>query len=527
MGEVNVKSGELFYHWPVGACEDAVRFESCDQLGNDSYDVVIVGAGVAGCALAYKLSLLDVSVLVLDKRHDVGAGTSKANSAIIHTGFDDQPGTLSSELVTSASRAWPELAQRLKIPLLPIGGLLLATDDAQQRQLDGIQTRAFANGVDDVQRLSKAEVSAIEPAAAPQVRGGLLVPRESLGDPFTTSVAYAEVALANGVDFVLGVSITEVAHMPSGLKRLKSPEGHGFTGRVIVNMAGLGSRALADAYGGQPFDIHPRRGQFLLFDACARDAIQHILLPVPTQKTKGVIVSPTIYGNLLAGPTAEDLPLDCPAATDTTIEGLQSVLAGGCQLYPELAKQPVISVYAGARCACDQGNYLVRYNDGLSGVVTVTGVRSTGLTGSIALAEYLVDGIRHECGLSLPPKAGAVDQRDASCWPGWWRPPYDDPARVAARPSYGRITCFCENISEGEVVDALDSPLKPRTLDGVKRRTRAMMGRCQGFDCHPAICEIFSRHCGIPLEKLTKSGPGSEILSPAAQRAARSDGQIS
>jgi glycerol-3-phosphate dehydrogenase len=516
---MNVRPGDILYNWPAGACEEAIRFESSDQLGNDSYDVIIVGAGVTGCALAYKLSLLNVSVLVLDKRHDVGAGTSKANSAIIHTGFDEKPGTLSSELVTSASRTWPELAQRLKIPLLPIGGLLLATDDEQERQLDDIQTRAFANGVDDVQRLSMDEVQAIEPAVTPQVRGGVLVPRESLGDPFTTSVAYAEVALANGVDFVLGVSIREVESIPSGLKRLKSPEGHCFAGRVIVNMAGLGSRALADAYGGESFDIHPRRGQFLLFDACSRDAIQHILLPVPTLKTKGVLVSPTIYGNLLAGPTAEDLPLDCPEATDTTIEGLKAVLTGGCQLYPELAKQPVISVYAGARCACDQGNYLVRYNDGLPGIVTVTGVRSTGLTGSIALAEHVLHGIELKCGLALTPKAGAVDQRDSSCWPGWWRPPYDDPSRVAARSSYGRITCFCESISEGEIIDALDSPLKPRTLDGVKRRTRAMMGRCQGFDCNPSVCEILSKHCGIPLEMLTKNGPGSKILSPAAQLA--------
>jgi len=508
-------AGELFYHWPVGSCEEELRFRSPDQLRKNPYDVIIVGAGVAGCALAYKLSLSNVSVLVLDKRHDVGAGTSKANSAIIHTGFDDQPGTLSSELVTTSSRAWPELAERLKIPLLPMGGLLLATDDEQERQLDAIGARAIANGVDDLLRLSAAEVRDREPAVTQQVRGGLFVPRESLGDPFTTTVAYAEVALANGVDFVFGISISAVKGGPDNFKQLQTRTGHCFTGGVIVNMAGLGSRALADAYGGDPFDIHPRRGQFLLFDACSRQAIRHILLPVPTSKTKGVLVSPTIYGNLLPGPTAEDLPLDCPEATDTTLEGLESVLAGGRQLYPDLARQPVIAVYAGARCVCDQGNYLVRYNDGIPGIVTVTGVRSTGLTGSIALAEHVANGIREQCQLRLTPRAGAVDHRAPTCWPGWWRPPYDDAARVTARPNYGRITCFCENISEGEIVDAFDSPLKPRTLDGVKRRTRAMMGRCQGFDCAPAVCELLSRHCGIPLGKITKKGPGSEVVAPA------------
>jgi glycerol-3-phosphate dehydrogenase len=453
---------------------------------------------------------------VLDKRHDVGAGTSKANSAIIHSGFDEKPGTLSSELVTSASRTWPALAQRLKIPLLPIGAMLLAIDDQQARLLDEITARAYANGVDDVQRISTDEVRRLEPAATTQVRGGVLVPRESLGDPFTTSVAFAEVALANGVDFVLGVSIVAVESHSTTLTQLQSPEGHRFSGRAIVNMAGLGGRALADAYGGGEFDIHPRRGQFLLFDACSRAAIQHILLPVPTQKTKGILVSPTVYGNLLAGPTAEDLPLDCPTATDTTIEGLQAVMAGGCQLYPDLAQQPVISMYAGARCACDQGNYLIRYNDRLPGVVTVTGVRSTGLTASIALAEYVSQGLQRECGVSLSPKAGSVDHRDSSHWPGWWRHPFDDPPRVAASANYGRITCFCENISAGEILDALDSPLKPRTLDGIKRRTRALMGRCQGFDCSPSVCEMLSAHCKIPLERVTKNGPGSEILSPSA-----------
>ncbi len=228
-------------------------------------------------------------------------------------------------------------------------------------------------------------------------------------------------------------------------------------------------------------------------------------------------MTPTIYGNLLAGPTAEDLPLGCRAATDTTAEGLADVLSGGCRLYPELARQPVISTYAGARCACDQGSYIVRYNDGIPGVVTVTGVRSTGFTGSIALAEHLIHGMQSECDVSLSERAGAIDERDDSCWPGWWRHPYDNHERVVDRPEYGRITCFCENISEGEIVDALDSPLTPRTVDGIKRRTRALMGRCQGFDCNPAVCELISTHTGIRLEKITKRGPGSEILSSMAR----------
>ncbi len=509
--------GKAYYNWPEGACEEEIRFRSSKQLANEPYDVIVVGAGVVGCALAYRLSRYDLSVLVVERLHDVGEGTSKANTALMHIGYDEQPGSLEARLVTAAARLWPSLAEKLKIPLDPIGGIVVATDDDQARLLEGIHATALANGADDVQVLSAAEVRDIEPLISPDVRGGLYVPRESIGDPFTASIAFAEVALANGVDFVFGVSIVGVEAGSGAVTDLHSSDGHRFRSRLVVNVTGLGSRRLADAYGGGPFDIHPRRGQFLLFDKSARAAVRHILLPVPTPKTKGVLVTPTVYGNLLAGPTAEDLPLDAPDATSTTIEGLQAVLAGGRRLYPGLAEQPIIGTYAGARCACDQGSYLIRYNDGRPGIVTVTGVRSTGFTGSITLGDHLIEGMVEHCGLELSNDSEAIDERPETSWPGWWRRPFEDRHRVAAQPDYGRMVCFCETISRGEIVDALDSPLRPRTLDALKRRTRAMMGRCQGFDCAVALSEIVSQHCGVPLERVTKRGPGSEVLSPAAQ----------
>ena len=283
-------------------------------------------------------------------------------------------------------------------------------------------------------------------------------------------------------------------------------------GYRIVNAAGLGSRRLADGYGGGAFDINPRRGQFLLFDKSARPLVQHILLPVPTAHTKGVLVSPTIFGNLLAGPTAEDLPLDDPAATHTTVDGIRRVLEGGSRLVDGLARQPIIATYAGARCACSQGSYIIRYNDGAPGVVTLTGVRSTGLTTSISLARHLVDGMQKELGLELLPDTDALDSRPESAWPGWWRRPFENGA-TDARADHGCAVCFCELISEGEIRDALDSPLRPRTMDALKRRTRVLTGRCQGFDCQVSLAEIVSGHTGIGIAQLTKNGPGSELVA--------------
>jgi len=504
--------GRLFYNWPCGTCEEALRFKNVEQLGSKPYDVAIVGAGVVGCALAYRLSMYDLRVLLVDRLHDVGEGTSKANSALIHTGYDAKPGTLESELLREAAAEWPNLASRLKIPLDSTGGIMMAVSDEQERQLEAVEKNAQINQVTDVRILSAAEIRDREPNASLHARGGLLIPNESVVDPFVASTAYAEVALTNGIDLLLGTEIADV-QLGQALHHLITIDGHRIPARRIVNAAGLGSRRVADSYGGGAFDINPRRGQFVLFDKSARSLVRHILLPVPSSHTKGVLVAPTIFGNLLAGPTAEDLPLDDPAATHTTADGIRCVMEGSSWLVRGLAQQPVIATYAGARCACRQGSYVIRYNDGAPGLVTLTGVRSTGLTTSISLAHYLIDGMQKELGLELSSDTKALDNRPESAWPGWWRRPYGN-GMDDARVDHGRVVCFCEIISEGEIRDALNSPLKPRTMDALKRRTRSMMGRCQGFDCQVPLAEIISNHTGITISRITKNGPGSELVTP-------------
>lgn len=478
----------------------------------EPYDVAILGAGVVGCALAYELSQYELRVLLLDKNDDVGEGTSKANSAIIHTGFDASPGTLESRLVSAASHEWPELAERLKIPLRQTGALLLALEEAQARQLPQLLQKARDNGVDDVELLDAAEVGRLEPNAAPTGQPGLLVPRESVIDPFTVSIAFAEVAVRNGVDLLLGSRIDGLEDAGRPVQLLVAQDGSRIAVRTVVNVAGLGSSRLARAYGGPRLDLNPRRGQFLVYDKLVGGLIDRILLPVPTERTKGKLVAPTIFGNLLAGPTAEDLPLDDPQATSTTIAGLEEVSAAASAMCPALAEQRPIASYAGARCHCAQGSYQIHLGEGPQrGLVTVAGIRSTGLSASPTLAKELVERIVQAGWLKLRPDPAAQKSRPESSWPGWWKRPYADAARVAGQPAYGRIVCFCEQISEQELVDAIRSPLAPCTTDALKRRTRTLMGRCQGFNCLVRNLEVLGEQLGISLEDVAKHSPGASL----------------
>jgi len=504
--------GTVLYGWNDKAYDEEICFRDISQLGCDVYDVIIVGAGFVGCALAYELSQYQLNVLLVDERFDVGEATSKGSSSIVHTGFDAPVGTLESELVTAASRKWPELAKKLKIPFEPRGALLLATDDEQAAKLDAVYKKALDNGVDDVRRLSGRESREMEPNITDQVRAGLSVPRETLADSFAAAVAFAEVALQNGTDILLGVSIVGVEGAGENVKKLVTDKGHRLSTRTLVNVAGLGSRALADRYGGAPFDINPRRGQFLIFDQSASSAVERILLPIPTKQTKGVLVIPTIYGNLLAGPTAEDFELGDETTTDTTADKLKSLLTGAAGMFPNILEQPVIHCFSGVRCNCAQGSYLIRANDGGKNVVTVTGIRSTGFSSSPALAEFLTALLHDECGLPLEPDPEARDDRDEGSWPGWWVRRSGMTRGGDRDPEYDRTVCFCENISLGEIKKAILSPLRPRTLDAVKRRTRTQTGRCQGFNCRIRIAQIMADLCGPPLEKITKHGPGTELF---------------
>jgi glycerol-3-phosphate dehydrogenase len=519
MSDASPRQGHIWYHWPGPGCPEHCKVAAHCFPASAPYDVAIVGAGVVGCALAYLLSQHRLRIVVIDRNYDVGEGTSKGNSAIIHTGFDAEPGSLESRLVAQASRQWPGLAARLKIPFKQVAALLSAFGEEQALQLPELRDKAFANGVDDVEILSSFDARRLEPHLSPDVAGALLIPRESIVDPFTTTIAFADVARTNGADFLFGCRVHAV-NMRDRTKLIVTDNGLSIPAAIVVNACGLGSRPLVDSYAGEPMTINPRRGQFLVYDKQCSHLVRRILLPMPTTQTKGMLVAPTIFGNVLAGPTAEDLAEDQIDATQTTAEGLAAVRASACRMCPALAEQPTIASYAGLRCNCAEGSYWIRFNDGMPGVVTLAGIRSTGLTASISLAQYVVDGLAAKCGLRLVADDRAVDSRPESRWPGWWRRPYDNPRQTDARPEFASIVCSCENISRGEVDDALELCSGVATLDGLKRRTRVLTGRCQGFNCCVPTAEIISRRFEMPLECITKRGPGSEFIANCQRRTA-------
>ena len=455
----------------------------------DLADVVVIGAGVVGTAVARTLAAYALDLVLVDAAPDVGTGTSKANTAILHTGFDAKPGSLESRLLRRGSDLLRSYAAAAGIPVERTGALLVAWTAEQAAALPAIEDNARRNGYLAVRPLAAAELYVREPGAGPGALGALEIPDESIICPWTTPLAFATEAVGAGVRLMLGATVTGVT-LDEGSYRLATTRGP-LRCRWLVNAAGLGSDEVDRMFGGGGFTIRPRRGELIVFDKLARPLIRSILLPVPTARTKGVLVAPTVYGNVLLGPTAEDVA--DRGDTATTAAGLRSLLAAGRRILPGLAEQEVTSTYAGLRAATEHADYQIRV-DAQRRYACAGGIRSTGLSASLGIAEHVVEQLG-EAGLELRPRgAGPVPVMPYIGEAG--RRPYSDAARIAADPAYGEIVCHCERVTRGEIRDALASPVPPADPGGLRRRTRAMNGRCQGFYCAAAVSRLFA--AGVP-----------------------------
>jgi len=450
----------------------------------DPYDIAIVGAGVVGAALARELSGFDLRCLLLDAAPDVGTGTTKANTAILHTGFDATPGSLEARLVRRGYAVLGEYAERTGIAVERTGALLVAWDDDQLAALPGLAEKARHNGYTAIRSLRADELYAREPHLGPGARGGLEVPDESIVCPWTTPLAYATEALAGGVELRLATRMTGVETGPE--EHLLRTSGGPIRARWLVNAAGLGSDLVDRMLGHEDFTITPRRGELIVFDKLARSLVSSILLPVPTARGKGVLVAPTVYGNVLLGPTADDV--GDRTDTATTAAGLAGLREKGRRILPELLDEEVTATYAGLRAATEHADYRIRVHADQRYAVA-GGIRSTGLSASMAIAEHLVE-LLEDAGLKLVPTARPEPPRMPALGEATPRP-YQDADRIAADPAYGAIVCHCERVTAGELRDALASPLPPAELDGLRRRTRAMNGRCQGFWCGAEVTRLF------------------------------------
>ena len=448
-------------------------------------DVAIVGAGVVGCAIARELSGFSLRVTLLEAGPDVGAGTSKANTALLHTGFDAKPGTLEARLVARGHRLLGEYAERVGIPVERTGALLVAWNDEQVAALPAIAEQARANG-SDLAELGAEELYEREPHLGPGALGALEVADESIICPFTTPLAFATEAVLSGCDLRRSAPVTGVERLRGGGFRLATPAGP-LSARYLVNAAGLRSDELDRMLGHDRFTVTPRRGELIVFDKLARPLVRRIVLAVPTKTTKGVLIAPTVFGNVMLGPTAEDV--DRKDRADSTARGLAYLLEEGARIMPGLLEHEVTAVYAGLRAATEHVDYQVSVE--ADGYACVGGIRSTGLSASMAIAEHVREGLV-SAGLELEPRVGGRPELRMPNIGEQGERPHQRGDLIARDPDYGRIVCFCERVTRGEIRDALESPVPAVDLDGLRRRTRAHMGRCQGFFCGAELAERLS-----------------------------------
>ena len=452
------------------------------------YDVAVIGAGIVGCAVARELAGTGLRVALLEARGDIGDVTSKANTAILHTGFDAKPGTLESTLVRRGYELLSAYAVDAGIPVERTGALLVAWDDEELAALPKLAAKAAANGYDLTTLVDADEVYRRVPTLGPGALGGLAVPDESIVCSWTAALAFATEAVNRGAELLLRHQVSAIDIGPA-TTRVVTNAGV-LEVRWVVNAAGLGADVLDRGLGHDRFTVAPRRGELIVFDKLARRLVDVIVLPVPSSRGKGVLVSPTIYGNVMLGPTADTI--DDRTATGTTEAGLELLLGKGRALMPALLEEEVTATYAGLRAATEHDDYVVDV-DADRRYVLLGGIRSTGLTSSMALAEHVAsmlaahgEDVAPRADLPQPPRMPNIGEA--------FPRPHVDAARIAADPEYGRIVCFCERVTRGEVRDAFASTIPPCDVDGLRRRTRALMGRCQGFYCGAEVTRLLDEH---------------------------------
>ena len=444
------------------------------------YDIAIIGAGAVGSAIARELSRYELNIVLLESNPDVGMGTSKASTAIWHTGYDATPGSLESVLL---KRSYPLLEKfmiEVGSPFERIGGLLVAWTPEQFETLPSLLAKAHKNGDTDVYIISKEELYQREQHLGDGALGGMFVPGEGILCTFTIPLACATQAVVNGVMLKLNFPVRSTKKVDD--ISMISSGGEEIQAKWVINAAGLYSDEINNHFGYENFKVTPRRGELIVYDKLARPLVNHVLLPVPTAITKGVLISPTVYGNVLLGPTAEDLP--DKTATNTSANGLLSLLESGKKILPDLLKEEVTATYAGLRAATEHSDYQITLHADQQ-YICVGGIRSTGISASLGIAEYVADLLK-EGGVALRPKSEFKTIRMPNIGETSLRP-HQNAELIEKNSNYGQIVCHCERVTLGELINAMNSDIPASSLDALRRRTRAMQGRCQGFNCHAAL----------------------------------------
>ena len=455
------------------------------------YDVLIIGAGVVGGMIARELSRFKVSVALLEKENDVARGATGANSGIVHAGFDAKEGSLKAKLNVLGCSIMEDIAKELGVRYRRNGSIVVAFDSEQDETVKALYNRGIANGVPEMRILTGDEAREIEPALSKNITSALLAPTAGIVCPYSLCIASIGCAMDNGASLFTNCEVRGI-EKKDGLYKVTAAGGRVFESRFVVNCAGLYSDKIAELAGKCNFDVHPRSGEYMLCDKDAGDLVSLTVFKVPTKMGKGILVSPTADGNLILGPTSTDI--EDKEDKRTTRGGLDQIVKGVNESVENVPLRAVITSFTGLRSVGSTGDFIINENDGF---VNCAGIESPGLTSSPAIAVY-VRNLLIGAGMDPDPKE--------DWFPG--RKIYKaDPKK------YGRIICRCETVSEGEIVSAIHTNPGATDIDGIKKRTRSGMGRCQGGFCQPFVAEILARELGTDLLNITKSGKWSEILA--------------
>lgn len=470
------------------------------------YDVAIIGAGVIGGMLARTLSKYHCSVCLLEKEHDVACGASKANSGIVHGGFDPEPGTYKAKLNAPGVAMLYRAAEELRVPYRKNGSMVCAFSAEEEATLQALYQRGLANGVEGMELLTGEQARALEPQLSSEITAVLHIPSAGIICPYQLTIAAVGNAMDNGVTLYRDFAVSAIEAGEVFVVRAQS--GETVSARYLVNCAGGYADRIAAMAGDDFFAITPRAGEYMLLDRAVGDLVSHTIFQVPSKAGKGILVTPTADGNLLIGPTATAVA--DPDDTTTTAEGLTTALRLAQKSVPDVSPRSVITSFAGVRASEQGGDFILQNSAAVPGLTHVAAIDSPGLSCSASIAEYVVELLRQN-GLSLREKEN-------------WDPHRADPhlfkkmtlgekdAFIQKHPDYGRIVCRCEGISEGEIRAAIRTNPPALDIDSVKRRTRSGMGRCQGGFCMPYVMRLIAEETGIPMEQVTKKGGNSKQL---------------
>lgn len=470
------------------------------------YDVVIIGCGVVGASAAYELARYKLRVAVLEAAADIAAGTTKANSAIIHAGYDPEPGTLMARLNVEGNRLTGEICEKLQVPFKRVGSLVVAFSPEQLPTLQTLYDRGCKNGVPGLRLLSGEEARAMEPGLSEEVCGALLAPSAGIIDPWGFAIAMAETAVRGGVEVRRDCPVTGIEDTGAGFV-LHTPTGD-VAARFVLNAAGVDADRVHEML--EPNDWHtlPSRGEYYLLDKSEHDRVSRVIFQCPGPEGKGVLVAPTIHGNLICGPNAE--AVEDRLDLGNTAAGMAEVRAKAARSVPGVEWRQNIRNFAGLRANTTRSDFIIEESKAHPGFIDLAGIKSPGLSSAPAIAKMAAEMLAAD-GLVLEPDPDFVDKREHIVFKNLSAEEKNE--LIRKDPRYGRVVCRCETITEGEIVAALHSPIPPRSINGVKRRCNAGMGRCQGGFCGPRVQEIIARELGIDQAEVLLEQAGSTILT--------------